>query len=129
MAHHSLAPYPRDMAEAAGLLLSKATGGDVPLPCAIHAGWHLAGAALERLYPDNAHTDDEGRVIYASGADLGPCLPCCTEDEGKKALAAISSHGDGTSRAAVGWPLGGLILQQALAYAMQLLQKWVQPKA
>jgi hypothetical protein len=122
MAHHNLLPYPDDMSDAASMLLSKATGGDVPLPCALHAGWHLAGSILGKLYPDEDHG---GPTIYAATAGL----PACDEEQGKAALSAISAHGDGNSRAAVGWPLGGLILQQALAYAMQLLQKWVQPKA
>ena len=131
----SLIAYPSDMNEAADTLLTRATGGDVPLAKAIHASYHLQGCLFGVLYPDTA-------VFAATGPGSSPagcppeCCPCpCTEEEGQKALACIVSHGKPAKAtrgagagAVVGGPLSDLIMRQVLAYLMTLLQQWLTPK-
>ncbi len=119
----TLTPYPSDMSEAAGILLSKATGGDVSLARAIHAGWHLQGCGLNRLYPDS-----DAAVFSSAGGVPPDALPASVSDEdGQAALSAIAAPVHSAPMATVGEPLADLILRQALAYAMQLLQRWLNP--
>lgn len=58
MGHGDLYPYPETAGEAAKLLLAKVRGEEVPLACAVHAGWHLQGFAQSRLLPDNGNNGD-----------------------------------------------------------------------
>lgn len=53
--HPDLVPYPTDLNTPAGILLKKLTGGDVPLECAVHAAYQVAGVGLGAALPHGPH--------------------------------------------------------------------------
>jgi hypothetical protein len=87
MANELLQQYPTDITEPAKVLLAKVRGENVPLSRAAHAAWHLQGAALNQLLPDNSVGLTSPRKLDnaskpAEGFDAG-CGPDDCGDEGQ----------------------------------------------
>lgn len=115
MRHDLLNPYPTDISEPSGILLSKLGGQDVPLPCLVHAAYQLVGVCLSQLLPDTAETTTG---MHAKAKLLASC-PRPSDEEAKAALTeAKAMHG----------PVTDLILKQLLAFAMAKLQEWLAGK-
>lgn len=67
---HNLVEYPATLGDAPALLIQKLTGQDVELKCLIHAGYHAAGYALGKGYPD-------GPSVVGWDGDLLTEQDCC----------------------------------------------------
>lgn len=127
---NTLVPYPSQFSESVQLLYGHVSGGSVTRNTAIHAAYQIVGVGLGKFVPD----PDSGSPTVGADSDCtfacGPedCVvcddeTCCcdkvTEKKGKEALRKIAEE------KGVRGPISALILQQIMAYALQLLMQWV----
>lgn len=129
----NLNPYPTDISEPANILLQHFRSKDVPTATLAHAAYQTVGVVLGKSMPDNgiapvAAAARKGAGNVASGKGQRD-VDASTEGEGCCKAVACGSDAEccdvleeACGKKGVRGPLSGLILQQILGIAFQILQ-------